>query len=149
MPLWLSIALAGIGLFQSNQAANAQREAMSAFQQGGLSDAEAADLQKQQEGALSTDLSRRGMLDSGLLATGRAKIAKSIGLAKAQGRSALVGSYGQALLAKSQQPTLFSLLPQLAMQYGLRGQGDSWLIPPYQYQPNQPLRSAASLGSPY
>ena len=75
MPLWLSLALAGIGLLQSNSASNAQNQALAAFKEGGLSDAEAADLQAQQEGALKTDLARRGGLDSGLLVTGRQKIA--------------------------------------------------------------------------
>lgn len=131
MPFWLGLGLGLLGLFQQQQQAQAQQRAMQMAEQGGLSDVELADLERRGRAGLKTTLSRRGLLDSGLLSAGEAAIPGELALAKAKGRGALQGTYLQALLSQSQQPSLVGSLVPLFLQYGLQRPGGGYYIPPY------------------
>jgi hypothetical protein len=71
-----------------------------------MSPEEEAELWRRGEAAMITDLSRRGMLDSGLLPGGRAALVGQIGLAKAQAsqpfKQALINAMLQSALAREE-----------------------------------------------
>lgn len=131
MPLWLTLALAGIGLAQSASASSAQQRALEAAQQGNqLSAEELAQMESQGTSALKGNLAQRGLLDSSLFTGGLAKLRGELALAKAKGRGAFQGSYISQLLNRSNQPSLLSTLVPLSLQYGVRGRGENdWIIP--------------------
>lgn len=116
-----------LGFVQAQQQQQMFQQALGATQ--GLSDAEIANLQGKSEASLKQNLSSRGLLDSGLLAGGQATIAKELALAKASSKLPAQGSYINALMSKSNQPTLISSLIPLIMQHGLQGFGGNWLVP--------------------
>jgi len=117
-----------LGFVQQQNQANQFQQALSATQQG-LPPAVLADLQKRAEASLKTNLAGRGLLDSGLLAGGQAEIASNLATASANAQLPLQGTYINALLSQSQQPTVISSLIPLIQQYGLQGFGGNWLIP--------------------
>lgn len=131
MPFWLGLGLGLLGLYQTAQQQRSQQQALEMARSGGLSDEEAADLERRARAGLKTTLSRRGLLDSGLLSAGEAAIPGEIALAKARGRGALQGTYIQSLLQQSQQPGLIGSLVPLFLQYGLQRPGGGYVIPPY------------------
>lgn len=137
MPFWLSLALGLLGGYQTYQGQQAQQRALALAEQGGLSDIEAADLERRGRASLKTTLSRRGLLDSGLLSAGEAAIPGEIALAKARGRGALQGTYIQSLMQQAQQPSLIGSLVPLFLQYGVqRPGGGGYYIPPYSITPS-------------
>ncbi len=131
MPFWVTLGLGLLGLWQQKQAADAQAEAMRQAQQGGLSPEELADLERRGVAGMKTDLSRRGMLDSGLLTGGRAVLTGELALAKARARAPFQQSYINLLLNRAQQPSFVSQLVPLIMQYGQKGPGGQWWLPPF------------------
>lgn len=130
MPLWLAIASLGLGFLQNQQAVDAQNRALQAAQQGTISDEELADYENRATAKLKGNLASRGVLDSDLFTGGLGKISRDRALLKAQGRSALSGTYINALLNRANQPSFLSSFLPLALQHGIRGTGENWLIRP-------------------
>lgn len=125
----LALALGLFGFFQQKQMADAQQRALEALREP-LSEQEIASHRAGAQSALKADLARRGVLDSDLYTGGVSRIEKDLALARVKGKSALAGTYAQALLQKANQPSMLSALVPLVLQRGLKGFDGNWLIQP-------------------
>ena len=130
MPFWLALGLGLLGAYQSYRSAQAQQQAIQALQQGGLSPEELARMREQGEANLRLNLSRRGLLDSGLLPGGLAALERELALAQAQAKRGAAPALSQIYLSQAQQPSFLQALLPLVLQYGLWGpQGQQWIRP--------------------
>jgi hypothetical protein len=130
MPFWAAIASLLLGGYQAYQASQAQQRAEASAREGGLTSEEIAEFQRRGEESITRDAARRGLLDSGIPAGGRAALQAELAFAKARSRLPLQGSYIQALTNRANQPSLLSSLIPLFLRYGVRGPGGNPIISP-------------------
>lgn len=119
-----------MSFLQAQQQAEAQRRALATLEQGGLSEEELRALREEGESAIRKGLAQRGLLDSGLLPGAQTKLEGELALAKARARAPFRLALAEQLSRQAQQPTLLGSLIPIVMQYGLRGPGGDWWIPP-------------------